>query len=71
MLTAVILMILAEAAALHSLALLGWAAVFFFLNTAYFIFVEEPGLERRLGDTYLKYKASVPRWIQKLRPYQL
>jgi protein-S-isoprenylcysteine O-methyltransferase Ste14 len=71
MLTAVILLILAEAAALQSLALLGWAVVFFFLNTAYFVFVEEPGLERRFGETYLQYKASVPRWIPKMQRYEL
>ena len=70
MLTAVILMIIAEAAALQSLPLLGWAVVFFFLNTLYFVFVEEPGLEQRFGETYLQYKASVPRWIPKLQPFQ-
>lgn len=70
MLTAVILMILAEAAALNSLALAGWAACFFVLNTAYFIFFEEPGLERRFGKTYKDYKNSVPRWIPTLRPYR-
>ncbi|NNF24653.1 MAG: isoprenylcysteine carboxylmethyltransferase family protein [Rhodobacteraceae bacterium] len=70
MLTAVILMILAEAAALNSLALVGWAGCFFALNTAYFVFFEEPGLQRRFGDPYQDYKASVPRWIPKLRPYQ-
>lgn len=69
MLTAVILIILAEAAALQSLPLLGWAVIFFILNTAYFVFVEEPGLERRFGETYSQYKATVPRWIPRLRPY--
>ncbi len=67
---AVILMILAEAAALNSPALIGWAGFFFFLNTVYFVFVEEPGLERRFGESYLRYKATVPRWIPKLRPYE-
>ena len=70
MLTSVIMMILAEAAALSSVALLGWAVLFFLLNTAYFAFVEEPGLERRFGDAYRHYKASVPRWIPNARPYQ-
>ncbi len=70
MLSAVILMILAEAAALSSLALVAWAGFFFLLNTMYFVFVEEPGLERRFGESYLHYKAAVPRWIPKLRPYE-
>lgn len=69
MLTSVILMILAEAAAFGSLALLGWAITFFVLNTVYFVRVEEPGLERRFGAEYRHYKASVPRWIPKLRPF--
>lgn len=69
MLTSVILLILAEAAALSSLALVGWAVFFFFLNSTYFALVEEPSLERRFGDAYLHYKASVPRWIPRIRPY--
>lgn len=70
MLTAVILMILAEAAALGSVALLGWAIAFFVLNTAYFALVEEPGLERRFGDAYRHYKSAVGRWMPSLRPYE-
>ncbi len=70
MLSAVILMILAEAVVLNSPFLLGWAIVFFFLNTLYFIFIEEPGLERRFGEDYLRYKAAVPRWLPMLRPYE-
>lgn len=69
MLTSVIFLILAEAAALSSPAILGWAVAFFLLNTAYFAIVEEPELERRFGDAYLNYKASVPRWMPRLRPY--
>ncbi|WP_162946699.1 isoprenylcysteine carboxylmethyltransferase family protein [Ruegeria sp. EL01] len=70
MLSSVILMILAEAVALNSPLLLGWALVFFLLNTLYFIFIEEPGLERRFGEDYRKYKAAVPRWVAMLRPYE-
>ncbi len=69
MLTSVILIIIAEAVALGSLALLGWGVGFFILNTIYFAFVEEPGLARRFGKEYLDYKASVPRWIPKVQPY--
>ncbi|SDX76488.1 Protein-S-isoprenylcysteine O-methyltransferase Ste14 [Ruegeria halocynthiae] len=70
MLSSVILMILAEAIALSSPLLLSWALVFFLLNTVYFIFIEEPGLERRFGEEYLRYKAAVPRWVPMLRPYE-
>lgn len=69
MLASVILLILAQAAALSSIGLLCWAILFFALNTVYFILVEEPGLEHRFGDAYRDYKASVPRWIPRLRPY--
>lgn len=44
-----------------------WAAIFIAVNSAYFIFVEEPGLERRFGAEYLVYKRKVPRWIPKMR----
>jgi protein-S-isoprenylcysteine O-methyltransferase Ste14 len=38
--------------------------------TAFHLFVvhyEEPNLERRFGEAYRKYRASVPRWLPKLR----
>jgi protein-S-isoprenylcysteine O-methyltransferase Ste14 len=69
MIAGVLLVLLAEAAAFRSWPLLGWAAVFLALNTAYFILSEEPGLERRFGDAYRRYKAAVPRWTPRRRPY--
>ncbi len=46
-------------------------AVFFFvINTVYFIFSEEPGLEKRFGVEYLEYKKNVPRWVPRLKPWQ-
>lgn len=71
MLSSVILMILAEAVALASLPLFGWAMAFFFLNTVYFAIKEEPDLEQRFGDDYRRYKNNVPRWVPMLRPYRL
>ena len=44
-------------------------AVFVILNTVYFIRDEEPALERRFGDNYRLYKANVPRWIPRWRPW--
>lgn len=69
MLLSVILMILAEAVALGSVVLLGWAVAFFFLNTVYFALKEEPELEQRFGEDYRRYKQNVPRWIPLLQPY--
>ncbi|WP_234416593.1 isoprenylcysteine carboxylmethyltransferase family protein [Ruegeria sp. Alg231-54] len=70
MLSSVILMIMAEAVALSSPLLLLWAIVFFLLNTLYFKFIEEPGLERRFGGDYLRYKAKVSRWVPMFWPYE-
>lgn len=70
MLTSVILIILAEAVALSSPALFGWAVIFFLLNTVYFALSEEPELEKRFGEDYRHYKENVPRWIPMLQPYK-
>jgi protein-S-isoprenylcysteine O-methyltransferase Ste14 len=52
LLSAVILMIIAEAISTSSLALFEWAVAFFLLNTVYFSYAKEPSLERRFGDAY-------------------
>jgi protein-S-isoprenylcysteine O-methyltransferase Ste14 len=38
------------------------AALFSFLH-AIVVFVEEPGLEKRFGASYMEYKRLVPRWL--------
>ncbi len=70
MIAGVILTQLSMAAALTSWPLFGWAVFFFLLNTVYFIFSEEPGLERRFGEPYRRYRAAVPRWISRREPYR-
>ena len=42
-----------------------WLVVFVAFNSAYFMLVEEPGLEHRFGAPYREYKARVPRWIPR------
>jgi len=42
-----------------------WALLFIVINHTYFILSEEPGLERRFGDSFRTYKAHVPRWIPR------
>jgi protein-S-isoprenylcysteine O-methyltransferase Ste14 len=44
-----------------------WAGIFILINQLYFVLLEEPGLERRFGDSYRAYKANVPRWIPRLK----
>lgn len=46
-----------------------WAGIFVLINHTYFLLSEEPGLERRFGESYRTYKAHVPRWIPRLRPW--
>jgi protein-S-isoprenylcysteine O-methyltransferase Ste14 len=69
MITSVLLMLAGEAVFLRSWAPAGWLAVFFLANAIYFPLSEEKALEHRFGDQYRVYKANVPRWIPRLRPW--
>ena len=69
MLSAVNVMLAAEALLLGSWYIAGWMAVFVVLNTVYFIRREEPALAQRFGESYRLYKANVPRWIPRWRPW--
>jgi protein-S-isoprenylcysteine O-methyltransferase Ste14 len=44
---------------------LGFAALLFVLLHLVAVYVEEPGLERRFGDSYREYKRHVPRWLPR------
>jgi protein-S-isoprenylcysteine O-methyltransferase Ste14 len=65
MISGVAALLLGEAVFFGSLWLVGWAALFVAINSAYFILAEEPGLERRFGDEYRAYRAAVPRWVPR------
>jgi protein-S-isoprenylcysteine O-methyltransferase Ste14 len=67
MISAVAAMLMGEALLWGSMALGLWACVFIAINHAYFITIEEPGLERRFGEPYRNYKASVPRWFPRFK----
>ena len=71
MISGVLLLLAAEALFFRSWPLAGWLAVFFAANAVYFPLSEENGLERRFGEDYRLYKAHVPRWIPRLRPWDL
>jgi protein-S-isoprenylcysteine O-methyltransferase Ste14 len=49
----------------RSLAILLFAVGMFALFHLFVFFVEEPGLERRFGESYAAYKRSVNRWFPK------
>jgi protein-S-isoprenylcysteine O-methyltransferase Ste14 len=44
-------------------ALLVYAAIWAALVQGFVVWVEEPGLKRRFGESYLRYMREVPRWI--------
>jgi protein-S-isoprenylcysteine O-methyltransferase Ste14 len=70
MISGVLFVLLGEAALFSSVELLVWSGAFFVVNAVYFPLVEEPGLARRFGDDYSTYKANVPRWVPRMRPWK-
>ncbi len=69
MISSVLTMMAAEALFFQAWPLAAWMAYFFVANAVYFPLVEEKDLERRFGDDYRLYKANVPRWVPRLRPW--
>jgi len=49
----------------RSLAILLFAVAILVLFHLYVVFVEEPGLEARFGQSYFAYKQSVNRWLPR------
>jgi len=70
MILGVLLVQAGEALAFASYGLALLALLFFVVNTVYFVFSEEPGLEKRFGAEYVEYKRNVPRWLPRLTPWQ-
>jgi protein-S-isoprenylcysteine O-methyltransferase Ste14 len=66
MILGVLTMLVGEALFFGSAAIGILAAAFFAINHVYFIFSEEPGLEKRFGESYREYKKRVPRWIPRM-----
>jgi len=70
MITSVATMLLGETIIWGSWLIGLWFLVFVLVNHVYFVLSEEPGLERRFGQSYVAYKANVPRWIPRSTPWQ-
>ncbi len=70
MMTGVFCILLGEAAAFASTALLTYLVIVIVVNLLYIPLVEERGLERRFGEQYREYKRNVPRWIPRRTPWQ-
>jgi len=69
MITGVALMLIGQALFWGSSVIAIWAGTFILINHIYFILLEEPGLEKRFGESYINYKANVPRWVPRLNPW--
>jgi protein-S-isoprenylcysteine O-methyltransferase Ste14 len=69
MISGVALMLIGQTLLFRSWALALWACLFIVVNHLYFVFLEEPGLAKRFGEPYRRYKANVPRWIPRLSPW--
>lgn len=69
MISGVAMMLSGEALVWGSWLVALWALLFVGINHLYFVVSEEPGLEERFGESYRRYKAHVPRWVPRLRPW--
>jgi protein-S-isoprenylcysteine O-methyltransferase Ste14 len=67
MITAVATMLGGEVLIFHSWSIASWLLLFLAINHTYFVLLEEPGLVRRFGEDYERYRAAVPRWVPRLR----
>ncbi len=69
MISGVMAILLGETILFGSISLLYWFLAFVIVNAIYMPLFEEPGLEQRFGDDYIRYKQNVPRWIPRLKPW--
>lgn len=69
MISGVLFILLGEATFFDSRPLLVWFGIFFLANATYIPLVEEPGLMKRFGADYERYRANVPRWLPRLTPW--
>ena len=49
---------------------LGFAAAMFLVTHLVVVYVEEPGLEKRFGDSYREYRRNVRRWLPRITPWR-
>jgi protein-S-isoprenylcysteine O-methyltransferase Ste14 len=69
MITGVAAILAGEAVFFRSWGIAIELAIFVTANAIYFPLLEEPGLARRFGAEYDAYRANVPRWLPRLRPW--
>src|SRR5579859_1937304 len=62
--------ILGQAIAWSSVAILYYMAFFLACVNLFIVFYEEPHLRKIFGEQYEDYCRNVPRWIPRLKPYR-
>ena len=65
MISGVLLVLLGESLLFNSWLIFLWTLVFLFGNMIYLPLVEEKGLLKRFGASYLEYREQVPRWMPR------
>lgn len=70
MISGALLVLVGEALFFKSTVILIWFLVFLIGNNLYFTLAEEPGLEKRFGEEYLRYKKNVPRWFPRWKVWK-
>ncbi len=70
MILGVLTVLIGESILFTSLSIAVWSILFFIINTVYFIFSEEPGLEKKFGKEYYEYKKNVPLWVPRIKPWR-
>jgi len=69
MISGVLFILLAESLLTGSRSIVVWFILFLVMNLVYIPLLEEPGLAARFGERYRLYKANVPRWLPRVRPW--
>jgi protein-S-isoprenylcysteine O-methyltransferase Ste14 len=69
MYVSVLALLLGQSLVFASDALLAYAAIVWLMAHAFVLLYEEPTLGREYGAVYDDYRAHVPRWIPRLRPW--
>jgi protein-S-isoprenylcysteine O-methyltransferase Ste14 len=69
MITGVLMELLGIAMINLSLPMALFTLMFFAVKTAWFIYFEEPDMEKRFGRSYREYRKKIGRWVPSIRPY--
>jgi len=68
MILGVITALWGETLIFNSVYVFAWSLLFWGINHLYFIYKEEPDLEKQFGEVYVRYKQQVPRWFPLAEP---